>query len=220
MVRHGVTTLSVEDRFAGSTEVPLSEAGEEQARRLGARLATVPIAAVYASPMRRALRTAELIVAPKGLAITPVDGLREIAHGRWEQLTRHEVEAQYPEEYSAWEEDPFTFAPVGGESGLAVLARALPALRQIVAEHADQTVLVVSHKATLRLMIGSLLGFDPRGYRDRLDQHPCCLNVLDFKGPTRARLMLFNDTSHYESQPSALSTSLSKWWDEAPPTKG
>ena len=110
-------------------------------------------------------------------------GLREISHGRWEGLTRHEVETRYPDEYTAWESDPFTFAPESGESGVAVLARALPVIREIVVRHAGTNVLVVSHKATLRLLLSSLLGFDARGYRDRLDQSPACLNVVDFKDP-------------------------------------
>ena len=84
---------------------------------------------------------------------------------------------------------------------MGVLARALPVIREIVVAHAGQSVLVVSHKATLRLLLSSLLGFDARGYRDRLDQSPACLNVVDFKDPVRARLMLFNDVSHYQDQP-------------------
>jgi probable phosphoglycerate mutase len=59
-----------------------------------------------------------------------------------------------------------------------------------------------------------LLGFDPRGYRDRLDQAPACLNVLDFRDPVRARLMLFNDTSHYAEHPREAEQNLSRWWDE------
>jgi broad specificity phosphatase PhoE len=118
-------------------------------------------------------------------------------------------------EYQQWETDPFTFAPQGGESGLAVMARSLPAIREIVVRHAGEKVLVVSHKATIRLLISSLLGFDARGYRDRLDQLPCCLNVLDFKDAVRARLMLFNDVSHYAGHPIEPKTgSLSKWWDK------
>jgi probable phosphoglycerate mutase len=74
-------------------------------------------------------------------------------------------------------------------------------------------VLVVSHKATLRLLLSSLLGFDARGYRDRLDQSPACLNVIDFRGPTRPRLMLFNDVSHYQTQPRRAESNLSKWWE-------
>jgi broad specificity phosphatase PhoE len=141
------------------------------------------------------------------------DGLREISHGRWEGLTRREVEERFPGEYEAWDADPFTFAPVGGESGVAVLARALPVIREIVVAHAGECVIVVSHKATLRIILSSLLGFDSRGYRDRLDQSPACLNIVDFKDPVRARLMLFNDVSHYKGEPGAVVTSLSRWWD-------
>ncbi|MEW5852317.1 MAG: histidine phosphatase family protein [Myxococcota bacterium] len=213
LVRHGATTLTAEDRFAGSTDVLLSETGERQAQALAERLRDAAVTAVYSSPMRRTIRTAEILALPHNLTVQRVDALREIDHGRWEQRTRAEVEREYGEEYASWEEDPFTFAPVGGESGLAVLARALPAVRELVQRHPNQTVLVVSHKATIRLLIGSLLGFDLRGYRDRLDQQPCCLNVLDFKDATRARLMLFNDVSHYENQPTPRTSALSKWWD-------
>jgi probable phosphoglycerate mutase len=93
------------------------------------------------------------------------------------------------------------------------MARALPVIREIVLHHVGENVAVVSHKATIRLIISSLLGFDPRGYRDRLDQAPACLNVLDFKDPVRARLMVFNDVSHYVDQPGRSSARLSKWWD-------
>src|SRR5262245_16947976 len=160
LVRHGATVLSAEDRFAGSTNVELSKEGEAQAERLGVRLAREDIAAAYASPRQRTMRTATLIGKSHGLTPTPRDGLREIDHGHWEGLRRAEVEARFPDEYAAWEQDPFTFAPQRGESGLNVLARALPALREIVVAHAGRKVLVVSHKATIRLLISSLLGFD------------------------------------------------------------
>ena len=215
LVRHGATLLSAEDRFAGSTDVDLSTEGREQVRRLAQRLADDRVRAVYASPLRRTVDTATILGAPHGLEPVRRDGLREISHGRWEGLRRAEVEERFPEEYAAWEEDPFTFAPEGGECGLNVMARALPVIRQIVVAHAGENVIVVSHKATLRLVISSLLGFDARGYRDRLDQSPACLNAIDFKDPVRARLMLFNDVSHYADHPGRPRLHLSKWWDQA-----
>jgi probable phosphoglycerate mutase len=218
LVRHGATILTAEDKFAGATDVPLSDEGREQARRLALRLCGENIAAVYASPLGRTVETAGIIVAPHKMEVQTRDGLREISHGRWEQMTRHEVEEKFPDEAAAWNEDPYTFAPLGGESGLAVTARALPALIEIVREHPGQTVLVVSHKATIRLLLSSLLGFDPRRYRDNLDQSPCALNIVDFKDPVRARLTLFNDTSHYAEAglaiPAVPTARLSKWWDE------
>jgi probable phosphoglycerate mutase len=212
LVRHGSTQLTAENRFSGAIGVDLSDEGRWQASRLAARLAQERVAAVYASPLSRTAETAAILARPHDLTPIPRDGLREIGHGHWEGLTRCEVEARFPGEYEAWEEDPFTFAPSAGESGVAVLARAIPVIRQIVAAHRDERVIVVSHKATIRLLLSSLLGFDPRGYRDRLDQAPACLNVLDFKDLVRSRLMLFNDVSHYQDQPRHPE-GQSKWWD-------
>jgi probable phosphoglycerate mutase len=220
LVRHGATILTAEDRFAGATDIPLSDQGREQVRRLAERLSGEKIAAVFASPLGRTIETASILARPHGLPVQPVDGLREISHGRWEQMTRQEVEQQFPEEAADWGRDPYTFAPQGGESGLAVTARALPALMEIIRAHAGGRLLVVSHKATIRLLLSSLLGFDPRRYRDNLDQSPAALNIVDFRDPSRARLTLFNDSSHYENGglaiPAIPSDRLSSWWTAEP----
>jgi probable phosphoglycerate mutase len=215
MVRHGDTVLSAEDRFAGETDVELSEKGREEARRLAKRLSGEKITAVYASPLGRTIETARIIAEPHHLQVQPCDGFREISHGHWEGMKRHEVEEKFPKEMAEWEKDPYTFAPAGGESGLAVTARALPALIDLVRKHPGESILIVSHKATIRLLLSSLLGFDPRRYRDNLDQKPAALNIVDFRDPARARLTLFNDTSHYDEDaiPEIPKASLSKWWN-------
>jgi broad specificity phosphatase PhoE len=215
MVRHGATVMSAEDRFAGVTDVELSDEGREQARRLAERLSDEKITAVYASPLGRTVETARILAAPHNLPVQTCDGFREISHGHWEGMKRREVEEKFPEEMAEWEKDPYTFAPVGGESGLAVTARALPALIDLVRAHPGENILVVSHKATIRLLLSLLLGFDPRRYRDNLDQKPAALNIVDFRDPTRARLTLFNDTSHYDkaSIPEIPKARLSKWWN-------
>ena len=218
LIRHGATILTAENRFAGSVEVPLSDEGREQARRLAMRLHGAPIAAVYASPLGRAAETARIVATPHGLPVGTDARLREISHGRWEELTRTEVEERFADEVASWEADPYTFAPQGGETGLDVTARALPAMLDLVRTHPGQTIAVVSHKATIRLLLSSLLGFDPRRYRDNLDQSPAALNIVDFRGTTRARLTLFNDTSHYEhgglAIPDVPRDRLSSWWNE------
>ena len=163
LVRHGATQLTAEDRFAGAVGVDLSDEGRWQAGRLAERLAPEKIRAVYCSPLGRTVETAEILARPHRLEVKRRDGLREISHGRWEGLTRQEVESRFADEYTAWEADPFTFAPRDGESGVAVLARALPVIREIVVAHNGESVLVVSHKATLRILVSSLLGFDARG---------------------------------------------------------
>jgi broad specificity phosphatase PhoE len=223
LVRHGATASTAEDAFSGMEDVPLSEAGRAQAEKLARRLAGEKISAFYASPYSRTMETARIVAGPHRRPVEPRDGLREISHGHWEGKKRSEVERFYPDEYARWERDPYSFAPAGGETGLSVTARALPELLSIVAVNPDAHVLAVSHKATIRLIVSSLLGFDPRSYRDRLDQSPASLSILDFNDPTRARLTLYNDTSHYAESDSAVPARprarLSKWWDRSNQTE-
>src|SRR5262252_829798 len=121
LVRHGSTELTAEDKFSGASGVELSAEGRWQASKLGERLKSEGITAAYCSPLSRAVDTANLICGHNGLKPTLRDGLQEIHHGHWESLTRAEVEARFKDEYLSWEEDPYTFAPEGGESGVAVL---------------------------------------------------------------------------------------------------
>jgi len=198
LVRHGATDLTADDRFAGSSDVPLSDTGRRQVASLAERLRGEDLDAIYASPLQRTVETARILGVPHGLEPIAEPGLREIDYGHWEGLRRSEVESAFRDEYAIWQEDPFVIAPAGGESGVNVLNRALPVVRRIVERHRHRTVVVVSHKGTNRLLIGSLLGFDMRGYRDRLDQSPAALSILDFMSEVRPRLCLFNDVSHYQ----------------------
>src|SRR5262245_17977117 len=126
LVRHGATELTAEDRFSGDIGVDLSDEGRAQARQLALRVKEDGICAIYCSPLSRALETAHIIATGMGLEPGVCDGLREIRHGHWEGLARRDVETRFAAEYAAWEADPFTFAPEGGESGVSVLARVLP----------------------------------------------------------------------------------------------
>jgi probable phosphoglycerate mutase len=198
LVRHGATPLTADDRFAGSSDVPLGPEGRVQVGRLAERLMAAPITAIYSSPLLRTVATATIVGSSHDLTPILEAGLREIDHGHWEGLRRADVQQMYPEEYAAWERDPLNVAPEGGETGQQVLARALPVMNDVILRHAGQSVLVVAHKATNRLLIARWLGFDLRTYRDRIEQLPACLNLLDFKSPEEARLVLLNDVSHYD----------------------
>src|SRR3954454_15479009 len=140
LVRHGATTATEEGRFSGSSGAELSDEGRRQAACLGERLARSRVTAVYASPLSRALDTARIIAARCGLEPVVRDGLREIGHGHWEGMKRADVEREFGDEDASYEADPFTFAPRGGESAVAVLARALPVVREIVEAHPGECV--------------------------------------------------------------------------------
>jgi probable phosphoglycerate mutase len=196
LVRHGATTLSAEDRFAGSSNVPLSDDGFLQAERLGQRLRDARIAAVYCSDMVRATDTGRAIARPHGLEPIQRPGLREMDHGEWEGLVHKDVETRFADDYRRWDADPLLSPPPGGESGLAVLARSLQELSRIVSDHPGQTIAVASHKATNRLLLCAILGIEPRLYRARIGQDLACLNVIDFRTPAQGRVLLMNDVSH------------------------
>jgi probable phosphoglycerate mutase len=221
LVRHGATVWSAEDRFAGATNVALSDEGRCQVEALARRLAGQPIAAFYASPLDRTMETARILAGPHGKAVEPEAGFLEINHGVWEGLTRQEAETRFGDMYANWEADPYNFAPEGGETGLAVTARAMPAMQRAVASRLGEAICLVSHKATIRLLLGAILGFDPRRYRDHLDLNPASLTILDFREAGQGRLTLFNDVAHYAPDGLALppvpDRRLSKAWGAATP---
>ena len=161
----------------------------------------------------------QILAEPHGKPILTDPGFLEINHGEWEGLTREEAETRFADSYVKWEEDPYNFAPEGGETGLAVAARAMPALLRAVAAHPGEMICIVSHKATIRLLLGAILGFDPRRYRDHLDLNPASLTILDFRNAMDARLSLFNDVAHYAPDglaiPPVPGGRLSKVWGDA-----
>ena len=196
LARHGGTTASDAGLFAGASDPELSQLGLAQATRLGQRLAKEPVSRVVCSDMKRTIATAAAIASPHGLHPEPDPAWREVDHGHWEGLPRDEVLRRWPDEYADWSNDPYNFAPAGGQPGSAVLGRALPALERIVRENPGRTVVIVSHTATNRLLLCVLLGIDPRRYRDRLAQDLACLNLIEFRPQSGPRLLLMNDTSH------------------------
>ncbi len=155
LVRHGETDANVARRFAGWSDDRLNERGRRQCADLAGRLAGLGIEAVYTSPVRRTVESAEIVAAELGARVLTVHDLREIDLGPWKELTAVEVAARWPAEYSAWLGAPHRFALKGREALSDVQERALAALDQMA--HAqlsafDAPALVVSHLAVLRVL--------------------------------------------------------------------
>jgi broad specificity phosphatase PhoE len=198
LVRHGDTQASQDNRFTGAIDIPLSKEGRIHASELAVRLARFPLDAIYASSMQRAQETASFTAHVHGLEVTPVPEFREVAHGVWDGKNRDEVlklsgQAQLDE----FDRDPYHFRPEKGESAEEVLQRAAPALSRLVKKHDGQTILVVAHETTNRLLICQFVGLNPAQYRSKLAQRPACLNLLQFPNADEAQLMLLNDIGHY-----------------------
>ncbi len=202
LVRHGQTDFSLANRFCGSTDAPLNETGLAMAEALAARYGTDGLTAIYASPLLRTRQTAAPTAAAAGLEVQLDAGLREIAYGEWEGRAEGDVERDEPERFSAWAEHPGRVSPPGGENAVEIAARALKAVEAIRARHQGGKVMVVSHKATIRVLLCALLGIDVDLFRARIAQPVASVSVVSFKksGPLLERL---GDTSHLP--PSLLS---------------
>ena len=194
LLRHGQTPMSVQKRYAGRTDVPLTEVGVQQAAAAAKRLASAGLGVIVTSPLLRTVQTAQAVAAVTGATLVTDDGFRETDFGAWEGLTFAEVRERWPAEISAWLADP-DVAPPGGESFTDVSARVTAALDRVLAARAGQTVLIVSHVTPIKMLVAAALLAPPAAlYRMHLDVAALC--EIDWYADGPAVLRSFNDTSH------------------------
>ena len=194
LLRHGQTPMSVQKRYAGRSDPPLTEAGVQQAAAAAKRLASAGFGVIVTSPLLRTVQTAQAVAAVTGAAVVTDDGFRETDFGAWEGLTFAEVRERWPAEISAWMADP-EVAPPGGESFTDVSARVTAALDRVLAARAGQTVLIVSHVTPIKMLVAAALLAPPAAlYRMHLDL--AALSEIDWYADGPAVLRSFNDTSH------------------------
>ena len=194
LLRHGQTPMSVQKRYAGRTDAPLTEVGVQQAAAAAKRLASAGLGVIVTSPLLRTVQTAQSVAAVTGAAVVTDDGFRETDFGAWEGLTFAEVRERWPAEISAWMADP-EVAPPDGESFTDVSARVTAALDRVLAARAGQTVLIVSHVTPIKMLVAAALLAPPAAlYRMHLDL--AALSEIDWYADGPAVLRSFNDTSH------------------------
>jgi len=203
LVRHGQTDYSLANKFCGSIDPPLNATGRAMADALAARWGAEKWAAIYSSPRLRTRETAAPTAARAGVEVRLEEGLREIAYGEWEGRSESEVEAADGERFRAWAAHPARVAPPGGETAVQIAERALAAVDAIRARHPDGKVLLISHKATLRVLVCALMGIDVDLFRARIAQKVCAMSIVDFKS-TGPQLVVLGDTSHLPPELLAL----------------
>lgn len=194
LIRHAETVWNVERRIQGSLDAPLTERGRQQVACLVAALREVPLAALYASPLERAQETARPLAAARGLAVVPVDDLREIDQGEWEARRLDEVRAEDGERLLAWWSAPHTVRMPGGETLDEVQARARRAFDTIAARHAGEAVGVVAHGGVNKALVLGIMGAPLAAYW-RIRQNNACINLIEADGPA-SRVLSLNDTMH------------------------
>ncbi|UNZ16369.1 histidine phosphatase family protein [Streptomyces sp. 891-h] len=169
LVRHGQTAWHDENRYAGISDIALTDTGRWQAERLGewavARSGREPIRAVVSSPLERARDTARPAARALGLAPAVHEGLREADFGWGEGRTIAEMTAEAPELVRAFQQDAETGAFPGSEPPTAVAQRVCGALREVAADHEGRTVLVVAHNTAFRIALCAMLGIPAGRYR-------------------------------------------------------
>lgn len=165
LTRHGQTVWHRENRYAGSSEIDLTDTGRQQADLLAAWTRANRPAAVVSSPLGRALATARPSAAVLGTEPVVVEDLREVDFGMAEGRTLSELRADDPDMVARFREDPVTHHFPGADPPAAAAKRASEALRGVAADHPGATVLVVAHNTLIRLALCQLLGIDVRTYR-------------------------------------------------------
>lgn len=156
MVRHGETDWNRESRFQGRSDPPLNAAGRRQARELALRLGNEALDAVYASPLRRAYETAEIVAGRLGLEVQAVDALGEVFLGAWEGLTLPEIETRFPDGYRRWVDHRDGWH--GGETYDELGRRVVAALLEIAGAHDGGRVLAVTHGGPIRSAVAAATG--------------------------------------------------------------
>ena len=199
MVRHGQTAASRENRFSGSSDPPLTEVGEAMARAFAETYGSMKWEALYTSPMLRTRQTLEALCRQTGIQARVEEGLKEIDYGEWEGLKQDEVKARWPEAFAYWADDVASRGTPGGETAFHVAARAMRVVEEIRTRHREGNVLIVSHKATLRIITCALLGLDVRLFRERIAQ-PVGAVTLFVVTNHAAQLTLFGDRSHLSEE--------------------
>lgn len=194
LIRHGETLANREFRYIGSRDDALSSTGESQATQLEAALATLPIAAIYSSPLQRAYRTAEAIARPHQLTVQVTPELRECNFGAWEGLSRAEVLAQDAARLHAWEQDT-TVAPPDGESFAAMQQRVRTFVERLAETQVGQALALVSHVGPIKVLLAAALDA-PLSSSLRIFLDPATISVVDWQPGDRALVRLVNSHAH------------------------
>ena len=199
LVRHGHVEGIEPPRFRGRTDLPLTFHGFQQAEKtrdvLGRALRPT---AAYASPLSRCITTAEVIVQPDPIEVTPMSSFVDIDYGDWQGRTYEEVQQSDPQRFAEWFQAPHLAVIPGGEMLLGVAERVAETTRTIAARHPGETVLLVGHDSVNRVLL--LLALDmPMSRFWHLRQDPCAVNLVTRDDTHGWRVASMNETGHLRS---------------------
>ena len=179
-LRHGETTYSKTGGYCGEVDAELTPDGVRMAKAFADAYRFVAWTAVYVSPMKRTMATAQPLCDALGFKMELRPGLEEMHYGKWEDKTAEFVKEHYWDDYLHWLAEPAWNRPTGGETSVEIASRASLVIAEIQQKYTTGNVLVVSHKATIRIVLCDLLGIDLGRYRDRIDMPAGSVTVVKF----------------------------------------
>ena len=202
LARHGETVWNVEKIYRGRTDVNLDEVGIKQAELLGKYLSNWELEAIYSSPLKRALDTANIIACYQKIGVNIVEGLIDFDYGEWQSLPEQEAERLYPTLHNEWHNNPHKVRMPGGESLEDVRRRAIEVVNDVLSKYQGSVVLV-SHRVVNKVLICYLLGLG-NSYFWTVKQDVGGITIFNYVDG-RFVLTRHNDTSHLkELQKSVL----------------
>jgi len=154
LIRHGQTEWNLLGKYTGQTDIPLNEAGRQEALLLAEKLKRNPPDVIISSDLIRAKETAEIVAAPLKLPVQTDANLREIHQGVWEGMDFSDIKAKFAEEFAARAKNPLEVAPPDGETVGQVQERVLTAVANIIQAHPDKRIAIVAHGLVLALIKG------------------------------------------------------------------
>lgn len=196
LTRHGQTNYNLEERMQGRIDAELNEEGVKQAEALAKRIQNDPIDHIYASPLVRAHKTAQVINAHHNIGLTLDDRLKEMGFGSWEGHVIAEIKEKHSERAFHFWKQPEKYVPIDGESFESVQSRVKSFLSDIARKHSGQTVLVVCHGMLIRNMLSVLKNEDTSTVWKHPRIYQTCLTIVDFDGK-ESDFKMMADASHY-----------------------
>lgn len=194
-LRHGQTDFSHANAYCGDLDPELTPDGMQMAAAFAAAYKALPWTAVFVSPMRRAIATATPLCNAIGMEMELRDGLKEISYGKWEGMSPDQVNRDFHDDYIRWLAEPGWYSPTGGETGVCIQRRGSRVLEEIEQTYRTGNVLIVSHKATIRIILCTLLGIDIGRFRDRIGMPVASVSIVEMAmhGPL---LHVMGDRTH------------------------
>ena len=194
LVRHGQTGWNKQERFRGWVDIDLDDTGRSQAQAAAGRISQWDAAAVYSSPLKRAMSTAQALADTAGLTVEPVEGITDMNFGVWQGMSIAEVEDTYPEQFDLWRHRPHELEIPEGETLEDVRRRTTATIEELAAKHDGETIAVVTHRVVCKVLICHLLGLDNSHFW-QIEQDTTAINIFELDdGKTTVHLI--NDTCH------------------------